>query len=242
MRFAIHSYDTLPSTQILAKECCAAGKAKSGDVFQSDIQTGGYGRRGREWQSPKGNLYFTLIESYDDPAHVAWLSFAMGLGLYEAAADYLPSHVDLKLKWPNDLLLNGAKMSGLLLEVVDDKILIGVGVNIASVPETDQAITALTAYRENNVTPHNFLKSILEHYDRWYEIGLEQGFAGLRTAWLEKAAFKGEMITARLANSQTFQGVFIDLDPSGALVLQTEGGSKLITSADIYLPPSISET
>lgn len=235
MRFHKHFFETIPSTQVYAQERCNNGTAAVGDVVVAIEQTGGYGRRGRAWQSPPGNLYFTLIEKKNSIDELSWLGYAMGLGLYDALKPLLKPEADLRLKWPNDLLLNDAKLSGLLLEVVDDNILIGVGLNVEHAPETDQAITALNKHTITKQAAADLITPILRAYDVWHGIGRRQGFAGMRAAWLEKSAFKGREITAKLANGVVLQGVFHDLDPQGALVLQTGHGEKRITAADIYL-------
>lgn len=239
MRFHKHFFKTIPSTQIEAQQRCTQKTAKAGDVIVAIEQTGGYGRRGRAWQSPPGNLYVTLIEELRDISDVSWLGYAMGLGLHDALAPLLKEPQALRLKWPNDLLLDGRKLSGLLLEVVDDKILIGVGLNAAHAPATDQSVAALLPAMAPPLKAEELIDPILTAYDRWHQIGLKQGFAGMRQVWLEKAAFKGQTITARLANGLVLQGIFRDLDPQGALALQTDEGEKMITSADIYFPGTL---
>lgn len=235
MRFNKHFFETIPSTQTLAQQFCDNGTAQPGDIIFATQQTQGYGRRGRAWQSPQGNLYFTLIEKLHAIEELSWLGYAMGLGLFDALQPLLKHDSHLQLKWPNDLLLNKEKLSGLLLEVADDKVLIGVGLNIQETPETDQLVTSVNAHTQNKQTAKGLIDTILKNYYYWYQIGLEQGFGGMRAAWLEKAAFKGEMISAKLANGIVLQGFFRDLDPRGALALQTEQGEKIISAADIYL-------
>lgn len=239
MRFRKYFFETVTSTQILAREHCATNQAQSGDVFFALEQTQGYGRRGRAWISPPGNLSITLIESLREVKDLSWLGFAMGLGLFDAINPFLKEGMVLQVKWPNDLLLNGMKLSGLLLEVVDDKILIGVGLNVLHAPETDQTVTSLRPFVQDSIKAEELVDPILSSYDAWYQVGLRQGFAGMRQSWLDKAAFKGQEITARLANGIVLKGIFHDLDPHGALVLQTEEGGKMITAADIYLTGTI---
>lgn len=235
MRFTKHFFDTIPSTQIAAQEKCRTHQASIGDVIIAVEQTGGYGRRGRAWQSPPGNLYFTLIEKMNSIDELSWLGYAMGLGLYDALKPLLKVEADLRLKWPNDLLINTAKLSGMLLEVEGDHILIGIGLNVAHAPETDQNVTSVNAYAAQQQIAQNLVDPILQAYDAWHQVGLRQGFAGMRASWLEKAAFRGETIAAKLANGLVLQGVFHDLDPNGALALQTGDGEKMITAADIYI-------
>lgn len=235
MRFRIHTFDSLVSTQIEAREGYEAGTYTAGDIITSVVQTGAYGRRGRTWQAPVGNLYFTLIEKYQDPSQLSWMGFAMGLGLYDAVADNIAGSHRLNLKWPNDLLLNEMKFTGLLLEVVDDAILIGVGMNVAVTPETDQPVTCLNNHTISPLTAPDVLRGVCQHYGHWFETGQTQGFAGMRECWLSRAAFKGKTVSARLANGQVLTGTFRDLDTSGVLILDTPDGSHRVTAADIYL-------
>lgn len=235
MRFRKHFFASVPSTQIMARSWCEEGTAQAGDAVTAIEQTSGYGRRGRAWQSPPGNLYMTVIENFTGIDQLSWLGYAMGLGIYDALHPLLKKEALLQLKWPNDLLLDHMKLSGMLLEVAGDKILIGVGINIAHAPETDQSITFFNAHAKEAHKAETLIDPILLGYDRWHAIGQQSGFSGMRDAWLEKAAFKGVAITARLANGVVLQGVFHDLDPQGALALQTGEGQKMITAADIYL-------
>jgi BirA family biotin operon repressor/biotin-[acetyl-CoA-carboxylase] ligase len=232
-RFRIHSFDSLPSTQIAAREWCELNKDCAGNIFHADEQTAGYGRRGREWQSPQGNLFFTLIDDFKIE-DLNWIGYAMGLGLYDAVKKYIPD-APIHLKWPNDLLLEDAKLSGMLLEVADDKILIGLGVNVATAPESDQKTAALSQVTDYRIPPRSLLMHILECYEHWRQIGLEQGFPALRDIWMKRAIWLGETVTARLADGRVLTGQFAGLDDTGALVLTDKTAHHVVTSADIYL-------
>ena len=234
-RFRIHSFDSVPSTQIAAREFCQLNPDSAGHVFQADIQTAGYGRRGRDWKSPEGNLSFTLIDDFKTE-DLNWIGYAMGLGVYDAVKKYVPNAA-LHLKWPNDLLLDGGKLVGMLLEIEDDKILIGCGVNIAVAPESDQKTAAISDVTDYRLMPTSLLGHILDHYDHWRRIGLATGFVGLRDIWLERAIWRGEDVTAKLANGHVLTGKFAGLDDNGALVLADKTAHHTVTSADIYLKP-----
>lgn len=235
MRFRIHPFESLVSTQIEAKEGYASGQYHAGDIIVAKTQTGAYGRRARTWQAPIGNLYFSLVEKYDDPSQLAWMGFAMGLGLYDAVVDAVAEPSRLNLKWPNDLLLNELKFTGLILEVVDGAVVIGVGVNIAVTPQTDQPVTCLNNHTVTPQTVEIVLQGICQHYSHWFEIGQIQGFAGMRECWLSRAAFRGKTVAARLADGQVLTGIFRDLDASGVLILETPTRTHRVTAADIYL-------
>jgi BirA family biotin operon repressor/biotin-[acetyl-CoA-carboxylase] ligase len=230
-RFNIHHFATIDSTQTEARK----KNYKSGDVLLADIQTAGYGRRGRAWEGPSGNLATTMIEDWHGTEQLAWLGYAVGLGLYDAISPLLQDGAELNLKWPNDLLIDRQKLSGILLEVDNDHVLIGIGMNIAVKPETDQPVTCLNDHTKVLLQPIDILKRFLPHYQRWFDIGMQGGFGAMRETWLSRAAFKNRSITARLANGTELTGVFNDIDQQGALVLLTESGHYTVTSADIYL-------
>jgi BirA family transcriptional regulator, biotin operon repressor / biotin---[acetyl-CoA-carboxylase] ligase len=230
-RFRIHHFETLSSTQTEARRDIY----DIGDVIMADIQTAGYGRRGRSWQGPTGNLCITLIEEFLGYDQLSWLGYAIGLGLYDAIAPLLNENAQLQLKWPNDLLINEKKLSGILIEIENDHILIGIGLNVAVTPETDQPVTTVNANSDETHIAVDILNRFLPCYDLWYRQGEANGFEAMREAWLSRAAFIGEPITARLANGLVLTGVFKDIDKQGALVLATETSHYTVTAADIYI-------
>lgn len=230
-RFRIHSFDVLDSTQIQAKK----PQYHAGDVITAITQTAGYGRRGRAWQAPIGNLYFSMVEDYTGPEHLSWIGYAVTLGLYDAIAELLPAGKVLNVKWPNDLLINHCKLSGILLEIDEDRLIIGIGMNVAITPVTDQPVTALNSNTPVMYEAKDILPRFLSFYQRWYEVGQANGFAAMRDTWMSRAAYIGNEISARLANGNILTGVFKDIDNQGALVLSTESGQYNVTSADIYL-------
>ena len=233
-RFRIHSFDELGSTQTLARDWVSRGQTTSGDVIFAKRQTMGYGRRGRGWDMIEGNLSVTWIEDFF-PERLSWIGYAVSLGLYDALKDILPDGVAVTLKWPNDVLIEEGKASGVLIEVCENKLLIGLGVNLVAAPQADQRTAALGDFIAKPPQPETFLASFLESYDRWFETGNAQGFPGLRRDWLVHAHNINRPVTARLADGRVLTGIFTDLDPSGALLLNTESGLEKVTTADIFI-------
>lgn len=229
--FRLHRFDVLQSTQIEAGN----GQYQVGDVVIAETQTGSYGRRGRSWQAPIGNLYFTMVEKFQDYGQLGWLPYAVGLALYDAIVPDIANQDALRLKWPNDVLLDGNKISGVLIEVKNEHLLIGIGVNVTVKPRTDQPVACVNDYSTRFVSSDHVLSSFLKHYTHWFEVAEKTGFSGLKADWIKRAAFVNEMVTARLANGQVIQGLFESLDEQGALVLRTEKAHHVITSADIFL-------
>ncbi|UZF93908.1 biotin--[acetyl-CoA-carboxylase] ligase [Bosea sp. NBC_00550] len=203
-------------------------------------QNAGRGRHGRQWGSPPGNLYASLLLTDPcEPALAPQLGFVVGLALHDAAAKLLgPAASGLKLKWPNDLLLDRAKTSGLLLEGESRagrlNVIVGCGVNIASCPsETPYPATFLKA-----LAPQASVETVLtglsdafaQRFAVWSQPG---GFGPIRAAWLERAAFLGETITIRLPEGP-LAGRFNSLDASGRLELETETGRRIIDAGDLF--------
>jgi BirA family biotin operon repressor/biotin-[acetyl-CoA-carboxylase] ligase len=206
-------------------------------------QNAGRGRHGRQWGSPPGNLYASLLLTDPcEPVLAPQLGFVVGLALHDAAAALLgPAAPGLKLKWPNDLLLDRAKISGLLLEGESRagrlNVIVGCGVNIASCPtDTPYPATFLKAAAPQ-ATVEAMLAGLADafarRFDAWSQPG---GFGPIRAAWLERAAFLGETITIRLPNGP-LSGIFAGLDPSGRLLLETEAGRRLVDAGDLFFGP-----
>ena len=217
-----------------------AEAAEPGDlVVWAGEQTAGRGRQGRTWVSPPGNLYATLLlRPSGPPSAAARLGFAAGLALADAASAWIaPERVTLK--WPNDLMLDGAKAAGILLESSGrsgrvDWLMIGSGVNLASHPEGLDYPVASFAAAGAAVTPGELLQSYIKFFDIYRNALVTQGFASLRQAWLKRAQGLGERLTARLPGA-SLSGIFRDLDQDGALVLEEAAGRRRrITAAEVY--------
>jgi len=233
-RFRIHFYDELDSTQNFARDRVSQGRAVAGDVFAAKRQTAGYGRRGRGWDMAEGNLAVTWVEDFSSDC-LAWIGYAVSLGLYDACKHYLPEGAAVTLKWPNDVLIDGGKASGILIESCGDVLLVGVGVNLRAAPVVEQKTACLSDFTALAPGPADFLDTFLRAYARWFDMGKTQGFPGIRRDWLVRAHHLNAVLTARLADGRVLTGVFVDLDPSGALLLNTEEGLVKITAADIFI-------
>ena len=208
-------------------------------------QTAGRGRRGRAWADPEGNFAATLVLRPDEPpALAAQRSFVTALAVHDACQDVTGRSEGLALKWPNDILLNGGKLSGILLESVSqsarlDYLAIGIGVNLRSAPGADAvepgAVRPVSLLSETGklVDPETFLTYLAAAYARYEAQFTQFGFAPIRTAWMDRAARRGKVITARTGNSET-TGTFETLDDSGNLVLTTTRGRVNIPAADIF--------
>lgn len=204
-------------------------------------QTAGRGRRGRAWRAVTGNFTASLLSRHDEPpATLALRSFVVALALYQALVACGVPEAELSLKWPNDVLLKGRKLAGILLETAGEgALVIGIGVNIASAPQADAIESgalppiALAELLETPPTPEALLSQLARAYDRASAVFMAQGFGPIREAWLAHAHGRGHTLTARMA-SRTVTGVFETLDADGALVLSTGVGHERITAGDLY--------
>ena len=208
-------------------------------------QTAARGRRGRAWANPTGNLAATLVmRPAEDPARVALRSFVAALALFDACVEVTGRPEGFALKWPNDVLLNGGKLAGILLESAGQGtamayLAIGVGVNLALAPDAGDvepgAMRPVSLLSETgaDVDPETFLTHLAAAYDRYERQFTAYGFDPIRRAWLARAAKLGETITARTTTSET-TGTFKTIDEQGNLVLKTPKGVVSIPAADIF--------
>ena len=211
---------------------------------RADRQTAGYGRRGRAWQSPAGNLAATLLWPLDAPLGPdgpAGYGFAAALAIRDACVGAGADAGRLSLKWPNDVLLatngNWAKLSGLLIELLDAQALaIGIGVNLAEGPGAAVPYeTAALADACPVPTPPAFLSLLDAAFVRRVEAWRAGGFAVLREAWLDAARGIGVPVTARLPKGEV-SGTFQGLSPTGALCIATPEGVREVTAGDVFFP------
>ncbi len=198
-------------------------------------QTKGRGRRGRAWHTDEGNLAGTLLLRPDAPqALTGQLSFAAALAVAEMAAQLAPDAA-VTVKWPNDVLADGKKLAGILLESGGNWLAIGIGVNLASHPEgTDFPATSLAGLGVAVPTAEEALTLLAARFAHWYGAWMRDGFETLRSAWLARAKGVGAPIRARLASRETREGVFEGIDASGALLLNEGGRVRAIAAGEVF--------
>jgi BirA family transcriptional regulator, biotin operon repressor / biotin---[acetyl-CoA-carboxylase] ligase len=204
--------------------------------LRADRQTAGKGRQGRAWESPPGNLFAsTLIRLRSTDPTPATLALVAAVALEEAVRVFLPSGA--MLKWPNDLLIGGAKLSGILLERVGDAVIIGFGVNLAHHPDgLERPVTSLAGQGIEPPDPQLFAETLAESLERWVARWRGEGLAPVRDRWLARAHRAGTALTARLADGSAMDGLFGGLDRDGALILRlADGTSHVIHAADVFL-------
>ena len=213
-----------------------------GTVVWAQTQGAGRGRRGRSWVSEPGNLFCSLIVKPERPlAEASQLSFVMAVSVADALCSIdVKTMRPIQCKWPNDILIGGRKVAGILLETVTgsqnklDSVIAGVGINIEHFPEsTEFPATSLHAEGIQDTTAASVLESVCAQLSKWYAVWETEGFQGIRAAWLEKAFGLGGPIHVRLP-SATHSGVFEALDPTGALIINENGTRRHIAAGDVY--------
>lgn len=241
VRFRVERHQALGSTNDLARERAEAGSAE-GLIVQADQQTAGRGRRGRTWQSPVGNLYSSaLLRPAVRPGEAAQLSFVAALAVSDAVSAALPPGGPVvTCKWPNDVLVAGEKIAGILLESrskpdgLVDWVIIGAGVNVGLLPaDPGQPATALTVHGAIGDVGA-VLSLYADALGLWYGHWREGGFAAIRAAWTARADGIGRRIRVRLPDRE-MHGVFSALDESGTLLLRTDDGATVpVAAGDVF--------
>ncbi|MBT8471021.1 MAG: biotin--[acetyl-CoA-carboxylase] ligase [Marinicaulis sp.] len=226
----------LKSTQTEAKQVASTEGIDGPIWFVALRQTTGYGRRGREWQQDVGDFSGTLaLRNPDRFNSIGELTFITGLAVAKTL-NQLADRGDVKIKWPNDVLVDGRKIAGILLELVDDGAvaIIGIGVNIVSAPDgLDYPTACLGDYCKAPPKPEAFANVLDEHFWRLQRIWRKEGFAPIRAAWVKHCTGLGYEITVRLPN-ETLTGTFDSIDESGALLLRSGDETQIIRAGDVF--------
>lgn len=210
-------------------------------------QSAARGRRGRAWAMPEGNFAASLVmRPAEPPARIALRSFVAALALFDAMVAATGRAEFFALKWPNDVLLNGGKLAGILLESAGSgagrgisHFAIGIGINLREAPEPaevePQALRPVSLLSETGIaiTPEEFLNLLAPAYARYETQFTTYGFDPIRRAWLDRAARLGGKITARTSREE-HTGMFETVDAAGNLVLTTARGRQAIPAAEVF--------
>jgi BirA family biotin operon repressor/biotin-[acetyl-CoA-carboxylase] ligase len=240
--YRLRAFEALPSTNDEARRLVLQDDAEDGTLVWAQEQTAGRGRRGRSWTSPRGNLYVTAILRPDcTVGEAAQLGFAAALALVDALGHLMPPLTEVRLKWPNDVLVNERKAAGILLETVIgtdgsfQALLLGLGVNIADAPD-DTAFPATALHWESagrGIGPEDLLEPWAKHFLTWVNRWVDDGFQPLRRQWLAYAHPAGQQLRVRLPN-RVVHGTFHDMDDAGGLVIDTEQGRERLSVGDVF--------
>ncbi len=228
----IRCVDSTSSTNDDVRAAAEVGEPE-GFVVQAMRQTAGRGRHGRVWESPEGNLYCSVLLRPAEPLRdYGHYSFVAALALYDAVRDCVPPSVAVTLKWPNDVLVEGKKIAGILLESGEGFLIVGIGLNVAHYPE--DALYPATSLRAKGVETNvvEILTNFLTCLIKWRDAFCGYGFPHIRTAWLERA--QQGALTVKLPG-ETVRGTMIGLGESGSLRLQlADGSERAIETGDVF--------
>jgi BirA family biotin operon repressor/biotin-[acetyl-CoA-carboxylase] ligase len=232
------AYQTLGSTNAEALALARAGER--GPVWvTATVQSAGRGRRGSSWVSAPGNLFATLLLTEPaPPAQAPQLSFVAALAAHDAVSEVAPQVAPmLSLKWPNDLLLGGKKLAGILIEGDSEPVFavaVGIGINCVSHPqETAHPATDLRAAGASVGARQAFAALARAMAARLAQWRGGRDFDSIRADWLKRAAGLGKPIRARLADRE-LSGCFDGLDHAGRLLLKTPDGIVPVTAGDVF--------
>ena len=243
-RFRLHRFDDIDSTNTEAKRLAAEG-APEFTVVLAKSQNAGRGRRGRHWASPPGNLYSSVVLRPDStPLEGAQVSFVAALAVSDVARQVLPAAAAIACKWPNDVIVNGHKISGVLLESAAtagrlEWLVLGVGINVRHHPGLTGAYpsSALVDEGAAELQVDTAVTYYLDALEAWYGRWRRDGFPAIRAAWLERALGLGGPVSVALER-ETVTGRFVDLDSSGALIVETDDGAHvMIAAGDVTFGP-----
>lgn len=223
--------DETASTNDLA--AILAEKHKAPLVVIARRQTAGRGRRGRSWISQDGNLFMSLVFAAElkDLGQLVILS---GLAVLRTVGFFAPQ-ADVKVKWPNDVMVGGAKISGILFERGPENLwIMGVGINIVSSPEHGTMYpTCSLSSLGAKVGREEVAEALLAQFDTLYEQWRRDGFSAIKKSWLDKAYKQGKKVTVK-QDDKNKEGIFLGIDDNGGLLLLTESGTERVLVGDVY--------
>ena len=243
----VHHFETLDSTNDLAKELAVQG-APEGTVVVAEAQTGGRGRLGREWNSPPGvGLYVSLVlRPMLPPMELPQITLTTAVAVVRAVRRV--AGVAPGIKWPNDLLVNGKKLGGILTEMETESdrirhVVVGLGLNVNNPefpPELAATATSLTLTAGGTFSRVNLLKAWLEEFEELYGRFLNQGFPEILEEWKCSTVTLGRAVTVR-QGPREISGQALDIAPDGALLLRTNTGEIVRVTSGEITPSSCAE-
>jgi BirA family biotin operon repressor/biotin-[acetyl-CoA-carboxylase] ligase len=240
--FDVRFHERLDSTQDEARRLAQAG-ATHATVVTACEQTAGRGRQGRQWASPPGNVYLSVVLRPELPLRrVAELGFVAALAVADVVDALVPGRATLK--WPNDVLVDGAKLAGILVEQAGDAVIVGIGLNVLHAPEGAAApVTSLATLVDHSDKSQFHLRSIevdevrvvlLDAFARRLDTWQNTGFESVRINWLLRAHPPGTSLCVNIG-SAPIEGRFAGLADDGALLLETVGGLRRILAGNVSM-------
>jgi BirA family transcriptional regulator, biotin operon repressor / biotin---[acetyl-CoA-carboxylase] ligase len=202
---------------------------------QAKMQTKGRGRLGRVWTSKKGNLFVSYV--FPAVKRPSDMSFVAACGVALALQDYAPC-----LKWPNDVLIDGEKVCGILIETAflgtqPEKTIVGIGINIDSHPDNSELLYKTTCLNKKGKkqTPETIKKRLTQALDSVFSLYQQKGFEAIRQKWLSWAPAVGHPFKVRLSD-KTEEGLFLGINENGSLMLALDNKEiRVISAGDVFI-------
>ena len=230
LRYVLHHRGLVGSTNDWAKSLATAG-APEGTLCSAEAQSAGRGRRGRQWLSPTGGLYFSLILRPPlPPAAIPRLTLMAAVAVAEAIGS------QAAIKWPNDVLIGGRKVCGILCELqaeddAVDAVVMGIGINASEAKELSAVPTAGSVPVQNRVA---LLRAVLTQLDACYDRLLQRGWPDLLDTWRRRSCTLGTEVTVS-GSFGAASGRAVDVDAEGALLVETSTGLRRFLAGEVTL-------
>lgn len=204
--YKVISFDKIPSTQTFALNMVADARASDHTVIVAQAQSAGRGRYRRTWVSHHGNVYASFI--FDATERDPRIAYSVAVAVAETIISY---GITPQIKWPNDILIDGAKVCGILIEYAGPFVIVGIGVNIKTNPTVDAYQTTRLDKYVSDISVTDFLGCLMRQLDRW----MKRDFASVRARWMDLATAIQTTVKYRGANVE-----LIEINTDGALVLR----------------------
>ena len=233
----VHYFKSLPSTNVFCKKLIKDGSPE-GTVVIADVQTSGRGRKDRRWLSPRGGLWFSVVlYPHIPPHHGMLVTMTSSVSIVQGINDV--TGLSPMIKWPNDLLLNGKKVCGILteLDAEIDRInytVVGIGINVNNSIDEKLKKTAISLIQKSKskISRVELLRSILKNMDENYSKFVSGNFNYIKKLWFSYSNIVGKRIRVK-GEKTIIKGIVTDIDESGCLILDTENGITRIVSGDM---------
>ena len=246
--YKVIALDTIGSTNDELKRRALSGFDEEGLTVWSRVQTAGKGRNKRSWVSEIGNMFISvLFRPYCSISVAAQIGFLPVIAASKTLDCLLGQPTNFSYKWPNDLLLNGKKIAGTLLEAGFYKetntiwIVAGFGLNLQHFPiATFFPGTSVKDETDKNLRIEEVVELYLQNLSKLYSNWQEVGFESMRKEWLSRGHGINKPLNIKFG-TENLSGIFRDLDETGALIIETSTGLHKVSAGDVYLVPKTGE-
>jgi BirA family biotin operon repressor/biotin-[acetyl-CoA-carboxylase] ligase len=222
---------TVDSTHKFALRLIENQKATECSII-AENQTAGIGRCNRTWESPRGNLFMSIIKKFPQNRDAGKLSLTVAGAVHSAISHYIPDN--LYLHWPNDIHYKKSKLAGILIAVIDCQVVISVGINVNSAPKAGMAICLKDVCNKYVVSVEEMFDVVSIELSRWLYTLENCGFSYIRDYWLQHISGINCKVTVK-NGGDSLSGIIRGTDDSGRLILEKDGQNLLISSGDMFL-------